>query len=88
MPTLDGKISYQIPEGTQTGTTFTLSGKGIPQVHNNRRRGDEKFTVVVETPTKLSREQKDLLRQLDEGMDGKSNPKRKSFFDSLKDFFD
>ena len=88
VPTLDGKISYQIPEGTQTGTTFTLSGKGIPQVHNNRRRGDERFTVVVETPTKLSREQKELLRQLDEGLDSKSSPKRKSFFDSLKDFFD
>ena len=88
VPTLDGKVSYQIPEGTQTGTNFTLSGKGIPVIHNNRRRGDHIFTVVVETPTKLSREQKELLRQLDEGLDNKSTPKRKRFFDSLKDFFD
>ena len=88
VPTLDGKVSYSIPEGTQTGTTFTLGGKGIPQVNNPRRRGDHKFTVVVETPTKLTREQKELLRQLDEGLDGKSNPKRKSFFENLKDFFD
>ena len=88
VPTLDGKVSYTIPEGTQTGTVFTLNGKGIPMVHNPRRRGDHKFTVVVETPTKLSREQKELLRQLDDGVESKQNPKRKRFFDSLKDFFD
>jgi len=88
VPTLDGKVSYNIPEGTQTGTTFSLSGKGIPAVNNLRRRGDHKFTVVVETPTKLSREQKDLLRQLDDSVDSKQSPKRKGFIDSLKDFFD
>ena len=88
VPTLDGKVSYQIPEGTQTGTTFVLRDKGIPMVGNPRRRGDEKFTVVVETPTKLSKEQKELLRKLDDSLDGKSTPKRKKFFDSVKDFFD
>ena len=88
VPTLDGKVNYTIPEGTQTGTTFTLREKGIPAVNNPRRRGDEKFTVVVETPTKLSKEQKELLRQLDEGLDSKSSPKRKKFFDVVKDFFD
>jgi DnaJ-class molecular chaperone len=46
------------------------------------------FTVVVETPTRLSKEQKELLRQLDEGLDSKSSPKRKKFFDVVKDFFD
>ena len=88
VPTLDGKVSYEIPEGTQTGTTFTLSGKGIPAVNNPRRRGDEKFTVVVETPTRLAKEQKDLLRQLDDTLDTKSSPKRKKFIDVVKDFFD
>jgi molecular chaperone DnaJ len=88
VPTLDGKVSYTIPEGTQTGSTFTIREKGIPSVHNPRRRGDERFTVVVETPTKLTREQKELLRQLDEGLDSKSSPKRKKFFDVVKDFFD
>ena len=88
VPTLDGKVSYTIPEGTQTGTTFTLREKGIPAVGNPRRRGDEKFTVIVETPTKLTKEQKELLRQLDEGLDVKSSPKRKKFFDIVKDFFD
>ena len=88
VPTLDGKVTYAIPEGTQTGTTFTLREKGIPAVNNPRRRGDEKFTVVVETPTKLTKEQKELLRQLDEGLDVKSSPKRKKFIDVVKDFFD
>lgn len=88
VPTLDGKVSYTIPEGTQTGTTFTIREKGIPMVNNPRRRGDEKFTVVVETPTRLSKEQKELLRQLDENLDAKSSPKRKKFFDVVKDFFD
>ena len=86
VPTLDGKVSFDIPEGTQTGTTFTLPGKGIPYVGSIRRRGDELFTVVVETPTKLTKEQKDLLRQLDGTME--ETPKRKKFFDTLKDFFD
>ena len=85
VPTLDGKVSYDIPEGTQTGTTFTLREKGIPVI-NSRRRGDQKFTVVVETPTKLSREQKELLRQLEDGLG--ETPKRKKFKDVLKDFFD
>ena len=88
VPTLDGKVSFTIPEGTQTGSSFTLSGKGIPMVNNPRRRGDQHFTVIVETPTKLTREQKELLRQLDGTLDQKSSPKRKKFFDTVKDFFD
>ena len=88
VPTLDGRVAFTIPEGTQTGTSFTLREKGIPAVNNPRRRGDQRFTVVVETPTKLTREQKELLRQLDDGLDAKSSPKRKKFFDVLRDFFD
>ena len=87
VPTLDGKTTFTIPEGTQTGRQFVISGKGIPQVNNPRRRGDHRFVVTVETPTRLSREQKDLLRQLEESMDGKSSPKRKKFFDNLTEFF-
>ena len=86
VPTLDGKMPYEIPEGTQTGTVFTLPGKGIPEVGNSRRRGSQRFTVVVETPTRLTREQKELLRQLDGSME--ETPKRKKFFDSIKDLFD
>lgn len=88
VPTMDGQVSYDIPEGTQTGTVFTLRDKGIPRVGDPKRRGDQKFTVVVETPTKLSKEQKDLLRQLDTTLDVKYSPKRKRFFDILKDILD
>ena len=88
VPTLDGKVSYDIPEGTQTGKEFILRDKGIPEVNNPRRRGDHRFTVVVETPTHLTKEQKELLRQLGETMDETETPKRKKFFDNLKDFFD
>ena len=86
VPTLDGKVPYTIPEGTQTGTTFTLSGKGIPEVNNPRRRGNQRFTVVVETPTRLTKEQKELLRQLDGTLE--ETPKRKKFFEAIKDLFD
>ncbi len=88
VPTLDGKVTYDIPEGTQTGRQFVLGGKGVPQVGNPKRRGNHYFNVVVETPTKLTREQKELLRKLDDTLDNKSSPKRKKFFDTLKDFFD
>ena len=88
VPTLNGKISYDIPEGTQTGTTFTLPGYGIPEVNNPRRRGNHRFTVVVETPTHLTKEQKELLRQLEGTLEHNETPKIKKFFDNLKDFFD
>lgn len=50
VPTLDGKVRYNIPEGTQTGTTFRLPGQGYPYV-GYKNRGDQYVTVVVETPT-------------------------------------
>ena len=86
VPTLDGKVSYDLPEGTQTGTVFTIYGKGIPEINNPKRRGNQRFTVVVETPTKLTKEQKELLRQLDGTLE--VTPKRKKFFDTIKDLFD
>jgi len=88
VPTLDGKEKFSIPEGTQTGRSFVLSGKGIPYVNNPKRRGNQIFTVTVETPTKLTKEQRDLLKKFDETMTGSVNPKRKKFLDQLKDFFD
>ena len=88
VPTLEGKVKYEIPEGTQTGKEFVLQGKGIPRVNDPRRRGNHHFFVVVETPTKLTKEQKELLRKLDGTMDSKSTPKAKKFFESLKDLFD
>ena len=86
VPTLDGKVEFEIPEGTQTGKEFILRDKGIPEINNPRRRGNHRFTVVVETPTHLTKDQKDLLRQFDGTIE--ETPKIKKFFDNLKDFFD
>ncbi|MBQ1264713.1 MAG: molecular chaperone DnaJ [Oscillospiraceae bacterium] len=84
VPTLDGKVRYTIPEGTQTGTTFRLKGKGIEYL-GYKTRGDQFVTVVVETPQKLTNEQKDLLRKLEETGSDDAQPKKKSFFERLKD---
>ena len=88
VPTLDGKVRYNIPEGTQTGTTFRLRGKGIPFLHS-KARGDHLVTVVVETPTRLSREQKELLRRFeDSAKDSGAQPKIAKFFEKLRQNFD
>ena len=87
VPTLDGKVRYHVPEGTQTGTTFRLKGKGMYYV-GYKTRGDQYVTVVVETPTNLTKEQKDLLRKLENVTDDDAQPKRKGFFEKLKDGFE
>lgn len=67
IPTLDGKVKYTIPEGTQSGTTFRLREKGVPNL-NGRGRGDQLVTVKVETPKKLTEEQKEALKHFGEEM--------------------
>ena len=84
VPTIDGKVRYSIAEGTQTGTTFRLRGKGVPYVNDTKKRGDQFVTVVVETPTRLTREQKELLRQFDQSAEESNQPKKKRFFDFFK----
>ena len=83
VPTLEGNVPYTIPEGTQTGKEFVIRDKGIPELNNSRRRGNLRFTVVVETPTKLTREQKELLRKLDGSLEKNNSPKGRSLFDKL-----
>ena len=61
VPTLDGKVKYSIPEGTQTGTVFRLRGKGIQNLRGSGR-GDQYVTVNVVVPTGLTYDQKELLR--------------------------
>ena len=79
IPTIDGKVTYSIPEGTQTGTVFRLKGKGIP-VLNGRGRGDQYVTVTIETPRNLNKEQKEALRRFSETLGESNYEKRKSFF--------
>ena len=79
IPTIDGKVKYSIPEGTQTGTVFRLKGKGVP-VLNGRGRGDQYVTVVIETPRSLNKEQKEARRRFSETLGENNYEKRKSFF--------
>ena len=79
-------MKYNLPEGTQSGTTFRLKGKGIPEL-NGRGRGDQYVQVTVEVPRNLSKRQKELLNELESDSDDKNYQKRKSFFSKLKDLF-
>ena len=83
IPTIDGKVRYDIPEGTQTGTTFRLRGKGIPNL-NGRGRGDQYVTVYIETPRNLSREQKEALKKFSQSLGEHNYEQRKSFFSKFK----
>ncbi len=83
IPTIDGKVKYDIPEGTQTGTVFRLRGKGIP-VLNGRGRGDQYVTVNIETPRNLNREQKEALKKFSESLGEGNYEKHKSFFGKKK----
>lgn len=82
IPTIDGTVEYDLPEGTQPGTVFRLRGKGIPAV-NGRSRGDQFVTVNIRVPTSMSLTQKDALRTYAEAM-GEDAPDSKGFFDKRK----
>ncbi len=86
VPTLDGKVTYKIHEGTQPGDVFKLKGKGIPSPYG-RGRGDQFVKVAVEVPRHLSDKQKQALRDLDVSLADKNYQKRKGFFERLKDTF-
>ena len=85
VPTLEGKHKFVIPEGTQTGTQFTLKQKGIPFVNNSNRRGDLIFTVVVEIPKGLNEKQKEAMRAFAVACNDNVYFKKKSFFKKLFD---
>jgi molecular chaperone DnaJ len=90
VPTLSGKVAFPIPEGTQSGKTFRLRGKGIKGVRSGYA-GDLFCHVVVETPVKLTERQKEMLRQFEQlTMEGgaKHSPQSKSWKDKVKEFFD
>ena len=83
IPILGGKTEkYKIPEGTQSGTSFTLRGKGIPDIAT-KRKGDLVLTVVTETPRNLSSEQKKLLEAFSNSLGKNNGAKKESFFSKL-----
>jgi molecular chaperone DnaJ len=86
VPTLDGKVKMKIPAGTQTGKTFRLRGRGIPHLRG-AGRGDEHVRVIVETPTDLTRQQKELLEKFAQISGEETNPQSKSFFDKVRELF-
>ncbi len=90
VPTLEGRVTLKIPAETQTGKSFRLRGKGVKSVRGYAT-GDLLCKVAVETPVNLSREQKDMLTQLQESLEkGKSthSPRLSSWFDGVKKFFE
>jgi len=89
VPTLSGKAEITIPDGTQSGKTFRLRGKGIKGVRAGYP-GDLYCHVVVETPVRLTDTQKDILRQFEQSLDEggeRHSPQSKSWTDRVKAFF-
>src|SRR6195952_539757 len=90
VPTLGGKVSFTIPEGTQSGKTFRLRSKGVKGVRSGYA-GDLFCHVVVETPVKLTERQKEMLREFESSMTeggAKHSPQSKSWKDKVKEFFE
>lgn len=87
IPILGGKHSLKIPPGTQPGETFRLRGLGMPDPQGGSGRGDLMVHVVVEVPKKLTKKHEELLRQLAELENRDVSPHRKTFFESVKEFF-
>jgi len=99
VPTLDGKVKYNMPAGTQSGTRFRLRERGIQAVNNPALRGSQYVTVIVDVPKKVTENQKELLRKFDaeyidkpvndaRGYDPASNyGKKKTIFEKMKDDF-
>lgn len=93
--TVDGDVVYTVAPGTQTGTRIRLKGKGVPSLRNKSVRGDHYVTLKVTTPTGLSKEAKELLRQFDAATDGSltkeggaSTEKKKGFMDKIRETLD
>src|SRR6478736_732826 len=86
VPTMAGKATLKIPAGTQSGTTFRLKGRGMPQLRGGGH-GDQLIRVQVEVPTSLNSEQKKKLEDFGQACGDAEEPVSKSFFDKAKKFF-
>ena len=82
VPTIKGKVEYEIPEGTQSGTKFRLRGEGVKYL-GRESYGDQYVTVVVEVPKRLTKQQKELLKKFDDCLEEKNQAKRQNFFEKL-----
>jgi molecular chaperone DnaJ len=86
IPTLEGDYKMKVPEGTQTGTQIKLRGRGVP-VLNGHGKGDLYVQIKVQTPTKLTKRQKELLQELEAGATMENNPEKQSIMSKMKDIF-
>lgn len=84
VPTVDGKTKLSVPAGTQAGKIFRLKGKGVPNVRG-AGKGDEMVIINVETPTRLTAEQRELFEKLAQILGSEVRPQEKSFLDILKE---
>ena len=84
--TLEGPATIKIPEGTQSGREFKLRGKGVPHL-NEHGKGDLVVEVRVSTPSKMTKAQRELMRQLSETMMVENTPTSRSLFAKMKDIF-
>ena len=79
IPTLEGEMEFNIPEGTTSGTKFRVKDQGIP-VLNGKGRGTLEFTVDVDVPKKLTDEQREILTQFAKSFGEEVNPKKRGIF--------
>ncbi len=86
IPTIDGKVTQRIPEGTQHGTKFRLKEKGIPSIRGGSR-GDQYVRIIVEVPKNLSSRQREILEEFAKESNEKNYNQRKKFSDKIKDYF-
>ena len=86
-PTLEGVVSLKIPAATQSGKTFRLRGKGLPSLRS-AARGDQIVEIFVETPSKLTRRQRELLEEFAAEGGHDVSPVTKGFMDKLRELFD
>ena len=87
VPTLEGKVSLRIAEGTQSGKVLRLRGKGLPSV-GTTARGDQLVRLFVEVPTQLTARQRELLEKFAAEGGTEVSPVTKGFLDKLRDLFD
>lgn len=86
VPTLEGKVEYDMPDGTQPGSVFRFRGKGVTKI-GSKSRGDLYVTIEVEVPKHLDKKQKKLLKELAESLTDKNLEKRKTFSEKMKAMF-
>jgi molecular chaperone DnaJ len=86
VPTIKGEAELKSPSGTQSGTIFKLRGMGLPDLRGYRQ-GDQMVSIKVETPTKLTKEQKELISKFEELSSAKTYPAHKRFMDKIKNYF-